>query len=276
MLLVFPHTINLESAMTWQAVDRMRYSMVDEGGPGGSSSRAGNEAPGQSVIEIASLPADLQVSSYGARESNTITPAKIADVRSALHNWGVTMVVIPDNEGLPYYEQIPSVTIAAALITAATGRLPVYADGAWVWKAVNHLGPSIVTTSAKFSLCTSAGSRGRAAVDAALACVRSEGPFVRIVSPANGSVLAANDSLVTTVADTVPVERADFQITGKDITGSLSIPARPFVYGSLSGFLARANAVDLPNGIYTLRGFAYDAEGVVGRSAAVTVRVDDH
>ena len=84
----------------------------------------------------------------------TITPGKIAAVRSVLHEWGVTMVVIPDQPGLVRLAQLASVPAAAALITAATGHRPVYEEGAWVWAAVNHVSPSIVTTTSKFSECT--------------------------------------------------------------------------------------------------------------------------
>ena len=185
------------------------------------------------------------------------------------------MVVIPDQPGLVRLAQLASVPAAAALITAATGQRPVSEDGAWVWAAVNHASPSIVTTISKFSECTSAGSRGTAAVDAAVACIESKGPFLRIVTEANGLELIRNRLLMTTAADTVAVTRVEFVITGKGISGSLTIPAHRFVDGSLAGWLANTNAMSLPNGNYALRSVAYDDAGTIGRSVDVRMRVDN-
>jgi 6-pyruvoyl-tetrahydropterin synthase-like protein len=273
VLLVFPDNVSGESPMTWQVIDGMRYSMVDEGGPGGDPTRAGSEETGQTVINNASLPASV-TAPYG-KGAVTITPPKIAAVRNALHEWGVTTVVIPDQRGLVPLEQIPSVTVAAALITAATGQLPVHQNGAWVWTAVDRASPSIVTTTAKFSECTSAGSQDAAAVDAAIACITTKGPFLRIVSSVNGTELTRNRVLMTTVADSVPVRRVEFVVAGNDIAGSLSVPAHRFVYGTLSGWVANSatTAMGLPNGTYTLRSVAYDATGTIGLSPAVTMRL---
>jgi hypothetical protein len=274
VLLTFPDTLSVESAMTWQTLNDMRYSMVDEGGPGGDTSRAGVEAPGQGVIGIASLPAS--VSAPLGKAANTITPGKIAAVRSALRRWGVTTVVIPDENSLPAYEQIPSVTAAAALIMAATGQRPVYKEGAWVWTAINHARrPSLVTTTSKFEACTSAGTRGSAAVDTALACVTSKGLFLRLVPSFDGTNLIRQHVLVTTAADNVPITNVDFVISGTGISGPMSVPAHPFVYGPLAGWFAKTKPLGLPNGTYTLHSVAHDAAGTVGRSSAVTVRIDN-
>ena len=51
VLLVFPVPYELlQSAMTWQAVNGMNYSMVGGGGPGGIPPRAGKERVGQTYI----------------------------------------------------------------------------------------------------------------------------------------------------------------------------------------------------------------------------------
>ncbi len=271
VLLVFPDQGSLESPMTWQSIDGMHYSMVDEGGPGGYVTRAGAEAPGLTVIEDASLPPSLSTSSGKAAAS--ITPLKIAALRSALHEWGVTMVVIPDQSSLPSNELLPSVTVAAALVTAATGQRPVFQEGAWVWSAVNRARPSIVTTSSKFSQCTHAGTRGVATVDAALACITSKTPFLRVVTSVDGDAGILRRLFVTTVATTVPVTRVDFQIAGGGITGSLTVPAHPFVYGPLAGWQAPSDTTSLPNGTYALSSIAYDSEGIIGRSPDVMLRV---
>ena len=265
VLLVLPDNLSVESSLIWQVADGMRSAMAD----GVGSSGTAVEPAGLTVLNDTSLPATSGAAAL------VVTPGKIAAVRSALHEWGVTTVVIPDQPGLVRLAQLASVPAAAALITAATGQRPIYEDGAWVWAAVNYTSPSIVTTISKFSECTSAGSRGTAAVAAAVACIASKGPFLRIVTEANGLELLRNRLLMTTAADTVAVTRVEFVITGKGISGSLTIPAHRFVDGSLAGWLANANAMSLPNGNYALRSVAYDAAGTIGRSVDVRIRVDN-
>jgi hypothetical protein len=256
--------------MTWQVIDGMRYSMVDEGGPGGDSTRAGKEEEGQTAINITSSAATFTDPAH-----LTVTPRTIAAVRGALHGWGVTTVVIPDKPGLPPLERVPSVTTAAALITAATGQLPVYQKGSWVWTEVNHASPSVVTTSSKFAECTRAGSRGTAAVEAATACIASKGLFVKIVTSVNGTDLLRNRLLMAMAADTVAVTKVEFVITGKGISDALTVPAHRFVDGSLTGWLANSEGLSLPNGSYTLASVAHNAAGMVDRSSDVTMNVDD-
>ena len=130
--------------MTWQAVNRMHYSMVNEGGPAGILQRAGEERPGATVISDATSPL---VSSLPTELHWLASTNNIAAVRRALSEWGVTMVVIPDQRSLPSYDQIPSVTLPAALITAATGEPPINRADAWVWTRVNHLPPRAIPST---------------------------------------------------------------------------------------------------------------------------------
>jgi hypothetical protein len=139
-----------QSAMTWQAVDRMHYTMVGGGGPNAMTSRAGKEAPGQVVIGNISV-------SDGAPEP--ITPKQITAVRDALDGWGVTTVVVPDQAGLPLYERVHLVRSIAVLMTAATGQRPVRQAGAWVWTGVQHAGPAVLPSAAALAHC-SAGPAG--------------------------------------------------------------------------------------------------------------------
>ena len=119
VLLVFPARFGgYDNPMTWQAVDKMSYSMVGEGGPAGIVVHAGEELPGATVISRVSKPR--------SGDSQSLKANNIRAVRKTLAQWGVTMVVIPDQPNLPIYERIDSVTAAAALITAATGRQPVH------------------------------------------------------------------------------------------------------------------------------------------------------
>ncbi len=154
---------SFDNSMTWQALDRMNFSMVGEGGPGGILVEAGKELPGATVIASASAPAGDVV---------PLTAGDASSVSQALRDWHVTMVVIPDQRALPAYDQIPSVTYAAALITAATGRPPIHQADAWVWAGVEHANRSEPLDSAWLSRCTtSVASRGVSAVRRATACV---------------------------------------------------------------------------------------------------------
>ena len=163
VLLTFPVPLTtLQSGMTWQAVDGMHYAMVGGGGPGALWYRAGTEEKGQAILVAASL---------GSLPPADSTPAAIASVRRALDGWGVTMVVIPDQSGLPQYEQTRSATSSVALITAATGRRPVHQDDAWVWSAVDRAGPSAPLTSTAFQHCIDGPDGGLTPVVDVPSCV---------------------------------------------------------------------------------------------------------
>ena len=153
--------------MAWQAVDRMRYSTVNEAGPAGLLERAGEERVGATVIANAS-------SSF-ADESGTqmlISTDDIAAVRDALRKWGVTTAVIPDQPNLASYDQIPSVTLVAALMTAVTGERPIHQADAWVWTGVDRTHPASLPTGSRLQECTNGVAvRGVAAVDAVAVCV---------------------------------------------------------------------------------------------------------
>jgi hypothetical protein len=279
VLLIFPATLSQESPISWQALDNMNYSMVNEGGPGGDVSRAGKEESGDVVLSDISLPA--AESALVSKAAHILTPSDVRDVRSALRSWGVTMVVIPDHAGLASYEQTPSVPAAAALITAATGQRPVYLSGAWVWSGVTRSTSSIVTTSSRLTACTSTGTEATSAVETTLACLATRKPYVRIVVPVEGSlrmvshiVLHKDDPLVTMAAATTSITKVKFVITGDGIAGSRTLPAARFTYGPLAGWAVLPADIHLPDGTYQMRSVAYDATGKIGQSTKVTVRVD--
>ncbi len=124
VLLVLPAPFALDTAMTWQAVDGMSYSMVGGAGPGGLLSRAGREQRGQAVISEVSHTTNPYL---------TISAQNVESARRALSEWGVTKVVLPDQPNLPKYEKVQSPPLAAAIITEATGELPRHEADAWVW-----------------------------------------------------------------------------------------------------------------------------------------------
>jgi hypothetical protein len=163
VLLAFPtYFSGYESPSAWQAVDHMSYSMVNIGGPAGFVVRAGKERAGAAVIADTSQTSSLRNLEFD----------DIAAVRNALNNWGVTVIVIPDQPDLPLYDQTPSVVTAAALMTAATGEEPIHQADAWVWKAVRTAPRPVQATGAQLQGCTAdVASRGVVAVDESTACI---------------------------------------------------------------------------------------------------------
>lgn len=148
VLLAYPVPFaTLQSALTWQAVDRMQFSIGGGGGPGATLSRAGGEREGQEIIAASSL---------SLVPLPEVTPAEVGAVRHALVVWGVTMVVIPNQPELPTYEHLESAPYAVGLITAATGELPTYQADAWVWTGVDRAGPPVTLTSQAFQHCVGA------------------------------------------------------------------------------------------------------------------------
>jgi len=128
VLLAYPAPFSgIQSSMTWQAVNRLRYSQAGGGGPQGTPGRAGRERAGFLV---------LSELGFGFTPPPTGTPAQFAAVRTALRGWRVTTVVVPDRTGVafvvghdPHY--------AVAFLTAALGITPRFEYGAWVWDPVD-------------------------------------------------------------------------------------------------------------------------------------------
>jgi hypothetical protein len=129
-VLVLPIPYAVESPLAWQPSADFQFNLVGGAGPGDVAQRMGREEPGEAVL------ARARVLSQPAASTRNL-----AAVRRALVDWGVTLVVIPDQPGLPPYDQSGSVTSSAALITAATGEAPLHQADAWVWYSVDK-GPS--------------------------------------------------------------------------------------------------------------------------------------
>jgi hypothetical protein len=101
----------------------------------------------------------LTASSMALGIPANLTAADLQRVHQALAEWGVTMVVIPDQRGLPSYEQVFRSPYAVGLITAATGQRPVYQAHAWVWSQVNtSSGPASISSQA-FQTCVGTSSQ---------------------------------------------------------------------------------------------------------------------
>ena len=136
VLLSYPPPFSgIQSAMSWQAVNRMHYGQAGGGGPQGVAKRAGSAAPGFKVLS--------QLAFAVGRPLPTGTPDQYAEVRHALAVWQVTTVVIAGSTPAPLHQQGGDPSFAAAFMTAALGRLPRVQAGAWVWDDVQlgHLAP---------------------------------------------------------------------------------------------------------------------------------------
>ena len=166
VLLVLPAPFSSKSsALTWQAVSGMPFSMVGVSGPAGARQLTGKDGRGASVVSTMSFAAIADLRSVESESS-------VLALRQALHDWGVTMVVIPDQPGLTYFDHIVSVTFAAAMVTAATGERPVRRAGAWVWTGVGRVTAGPSPTGAQLAACTRGlPTAGTTAVVAATRCI---------------------------------------------------------------------------------------------------------
>ena len=113
----------LQSSLAWQVVPGFRFAMAGGDGPGSDPSMAGTHRYAQEALMTVS----------GAFPSTALDEASVPAVAQALHDWGVTTVVLPIDRNLPAYDRPMQPVAAAALITAATGRLPAVHQQALVW-----------------------------------------------------------------------------------------------------------------------------------------------
>jgi hypothetical protein len=146
VVLPYPAALGgIQSSMAWQAMEGMTFSMVGGGGPGIAPSRAGPERPGFEVLARASLPLSA---------APLPTAANLEAIRQALAGWGVTTIVVPDQPGMPSYNQGRPVPYAVGLFSAALGQAPVFKAKAWVWDDVKAAGPPVSISAAQFDKCT--------------------------------------------------------------------------------------------------------------------------
>jgi hypothetical protein len=156
VLLSYPAPFSgLQSAMAWQAVNRMHYSQAGGGGPQGVEARAGSVKAGFRIISRLDF-------GVGVPEPSG-TPAQYAALRHALAEWQVNTVVIATNPAAPRVEQGHDPVYAAAFMTAALGRRPTLQAGAWVWDNVQlGLTRPLVLPAGTLATCARAaeGQRG--------------------------------------------------------------------------------------------------------------------
>ena len=161
-LLVFPAPFDIESAWTWQAVGRMKYTVIGTGGPFGVGLK------GPDTLATATIASATRINYL----LPPLTPVAIADLRSALVAWKVTTAVVVDQPDLPVYDHTTWVTLTTTLMAAVTGRPPVRQDGAWVWTGVDHASSTPIPTEAQYYSCLKGlPLRGVVAVDKATSCI---------------------------------------------------------------------------------------------------------
>ena len=168
VLLVFPVPNQvIESAMAWQATAGFPYAMVGGGGPGGVIERTGVERPGADAVARASF------SFTGQR----LRPGDVVATRKALVRWGVDEAVLPDQPGLPAYDQVTSVPYTVAFMTAVTGRAPHLQARSWVWDhAASDLPTGPGPTPSAVAACEALGVGGSpAALGREATCVLAAG-----------------------------------------------------------------------------------------------------
>ncbi len=104
----------------------------------GTVARAGADAPGFAVLRDASVPLLAQP---------VPTASTLAEVRKAMHDWGVTTVVVPDDTGLPEYQTARGDRVTAwPSSPPCSGRSPRTRTGPgsgrmWVVRRSRHRSP---------------------------------------------------------------------------------------------------------------------------------------
>ena len=94
-------------------------------------------------------------------------------------------------------------------------------------------------------------------------------PAMRMVDPANGSVLKGKEGLVAIASFNVGVTKVEFQVTGN---GRLNTDIGTAAYfRGIQAFLW--NTTSVPNGTYTIRSVAYNVAGDTSASKSITVHV---
>ncbi len=173
VLLAFPvpFTVDtdypVQSAMTWQAVDRMHYAMVGAGGPAARVTRPGAQRRGQELVAELSGPFDVA----------GFSTDQVRALRRALVAWGVTTVVLPDQPRLPPYDRVASVASTAAVLTATIGAPPELQASAWVWDRVGRAPAWTAGPAGRLAGCAAGVASARVtAVESTTACVLAQAP----------------------------------------------------------------------------------------------------
>ena len=96
-------------------------------------------------------------------------------------------------------------------------------------------------------------------------------PSTAMALPSNNATVGGSQYLAAGATDNVGVTHQEFHLSGPGVSGTMVIPAVPFVYGWLGGF----NFGTVPNGQYQLTSVADDAAGNSATSAPFTITVQN-
>jgi dolichyl-phosphate beta-glucosyltransferase len=157
----FP-TANSQAAIPWQAIGGMHFQMAGGGGPAGTVARAGTHRVAFGVLEAASVP---------LLATPALSAPNLAAVRGALHDWGVTMVVVPDGSGLPVFETGRGTGYGVSFFTAVLGDAPRYQDGTFVWSDLGRRPAPVVVTAPALAACVARPAGPSPADDPWAGCV---------------------------------------------------------------------------------------------------------
>ena len=167
VVLTFPPPAAGGSALSWQAVDGLRFALATGAGPGSVARRAGAERAGQDLLAAGATP---------LAPAPSVGPTEVAAVRRALGGWGVTDVVVAAPGGpVAPFGRPSSAAWGLAVLTAALGRPPVPSQGAWVWTEVGTAGPALSLPASAFARCTSPAVYDRPSAMAVPDCVMAAG-----------------------------------------------------------------------------------------------------
>ena len=145
VLLTYPAPLSgLQASQAWQAKNAMRWAQAGVGGPAGTLARAGSVAKGHQLINDAA---------YLFAPSPQLIPAWVLDVRFAIHTWGVTKVVVPDQEQLGPGAKARSTAWAVGFFTTIMGSVPHRQPGAWVWPVTSPLPAVSSDLVATYQVC---------------------------------------------------------------------------------------------------------------------------
>ena len=157
VLLVVPAPFSaIQSSLTWQSENHLSFAMAGGDGPGSDTLGVGGHPVAQALLAGVS----------GSFSTPAVTPAGILAVRRALHDWGVTQVVQPDQPELPAYDQPFAPVAAASLLTAALGQAPHQQARAWVWTLAAGQPPPATASAGSFARCSALSD-----VSTAAACI---------------------------------------------------------------------------------------------------------
>lgn len=140
VVLTYPFPASgLQDPLTWQAMNGIHFSMV--GGPASPTRPTETTAADRQAANL------LDALSNGWIPPKGSTTAQVHLLRRAMHDWGVTTIVVPDPTGEPAALRPRSVPHFLALMIDLFGTPPTRQADAWVWTVPAAPAPSLLPSS---------------------------------------------------------------------------------------------------------------------------------